>query len=252
MNHPLTKLCCLPYAGGGASVYRKWCGRLGTEIEICPVQLAGREEKRREAPCGTMEQQSAQVADEIMRTAAGCRNLVLFGHSMGAKIAYEAAKLLESRGIRLRGVIVSGSPSPDIPEAVDAASLTDREFGGYLQRLGGIPEEILADESLLHLFLPVFRADFAMMRKYCDRSRKKLQCPVFACGGTEDPEAARGEVLSWRQYTSADFGSRFLSGGHFYLFDREEEMLGLLQTAVRGFLSASNEEAGVYNECKAN
>lgn len=252
MEHPVVKLYCLPYAGGGASAYRKWCGRLGKGIEICPVQLAGREEKRREAPCGTMEQQSAQVADEILRTAHGCRNIVLFGHSMGAKIAYEAAKLLESRGIRLRGVIVSGSPSPDVPEAVDASSLTDREFGGYLQRLGGMPEEILADESLLGMFLPVFRADFAMMRKYCDRSGKKLQCPVFACGGTEDPEAARAEVLGWRNYTDAKFGSRFLAGGHFYLFDREAEMLGLLQEAVCGFLAASNEEAGVYNECKAN
>lgn len=252
MKQAAVKLYCLPYAGGGASAYRKWRGRLGEGIEICPVQLAGREEKRKETPCGTMEQQSTQVAEEILRTSHGCRNIVLFGHSMGAKIAYEAAKLLEENGIRLRGVIVSGSPSPDVPEAVDAAALTDREFGSYLQRLGGMPEEILADESLLGMFLPVFRSDFAMMRKYCDRSRQKLHCPMFACGGTEDPEAERTEVLGWRHYTDSDFGSRFLAGGHFYLFDREEEMLGLLQEAVRGFLTGSNEEAGVYNECKAN
>lgn len=234
------RLFCLPYAGGGASVYRKWCGRLGDEIRVCPVQLAGREEKRKLMHCGTMERQCTDVADAIMQNTGFSEKIVLFGHSMGAKIAYEVAKLLECRGILLCGVIVSGSPAPDIPETADTAGMTDSELGSYLHSLGGIPEEVLQDESLLALLLPLFRADFTMMRGYCDRTGTKLHCPVYALGGTDDPEASCADVLRWQNYTAGRFGSRFLPGGHFYLFEHEAEMQMLLQEIICGFLNESN------------
>lgn len=238
-ERPAVRLFCLPYAGGGASVYRKWCGRLGNGIQVCPVQLAGREEQRHLPHCGTVERQCADAADAVMQNAGGCDDLVLFGHSMGAKIAYETAKLLERRGVFLRGVIVSGSPAPDIPEKADPEAMTDPALGSYLRTLGGIPAEIMQDASLLAMLLPLFRADLAMMRRYCDRSGTKLHCPVYALGGTDDPEASRADVLRWRHYTGSRFGSRFLPGGHFYLFEHEAEIHALLRGIIRGFLNES-------------
>src|SRR5919197_4113314 len=44
------RLFCLAYAGGGASLFRSWPNGLPADVEVCGVQLPGRETRLFERP----------------------------------------------------------------------------------------------------------------------------------------------------------------------------------------------------------
>ena len=44
VHRPGLRLICFPYAGGGASIYRSWAEEISGDIEVCAIQLPGREE----------------------------------------------------------------------------------------------------------------------------------------------------------------------------------------------------------------
>jgi medium-chain acyl-[acyl-carrier-protein] hydrolase len=48
--HKRLRLFCFPYAGGGASIYHGWRRWLPEWIDVCPIQLPGREDRIREPP----------------------------------------------------------------------------------------------------------------------------------------------------------------------------------------------------------
>jgi len=110
------KIFCLPYAGGGASVFRNWQSGIPDNIGICPVQLPGREDRICEKPIAEMKKITSLILEEL--SGISVSRFLLFGHSMGAKIAYEiAAALQEMKGADPQALIVSGSQAPFIPVA---------------------------------------------------------------------------------------------------------------------------------------
>src|SRR5918912_669489 len=84
------RLICLPPAGGGASRYRDWAALLPEDIEVVPVQLPGREGRFTEDPFTSMEQLTGPLLDGLASYLT--RPFALFGHSMGAFIAFELAR----------------------------------------------------------------------------------------------------------------------------------------------------------------
>ena len=88
------RIFCLPYAGSGASLYSVWDSFFGDDIEICPVQLPGRENRRREPLCSDIQETAGSIAEVI----AGMADVPfsVFGYSMGGVIAYETVLKLKA------------------------------------------------------------------------------------------------------------------------------------------------------------
>ena len=141
---------------------------------------------------------------------------ILFGHSMGAKIAYELEKRLEQSGIYARHLIVSGSRPPHIPEPNPICNLPKREFIRELTRFAGTPKEILGNEEMMNFFIPLLRADFEMDEKYLRKNKVKLQCSINAFCGENDTEATETDMQEWGEYTS-DFALEVFAGDHFFI-----------------------------------
>jgi medium-chain acyl-[acyl-carrier-protein] hydrolase len=93
---PRVRLFCFPYAGGSTAVYRRWTELLPQDIEICLVQLPGREQRIHERPMTDTVDVAALVADAMMSLCD--QPFALFGHSMGAGIAYETSLALIRSG----------------------------------------------------------------------------------------------------------------------------------------------------------
>jgi surfactin synthase thioesterase subunit len=153
------QLFCLPYAGGGASVFAAWPRALGENIEVNAVALPGRERRMAEEPAVDLR----AVAEAI--AARADRPYALFGHSMGAILAFEGARELRRAGSTLSvRLFVSGCQAPDLPRVdIAYAGLSEADDDELLDRLvagGGLPAEIMAERELLALLIPVFRADF--------------------------------------------------------------------------------------------
>lgn len=224
-------LFCFPFAGGGASTYTSWIKKLKDKITVCPIQLPGREERIMEKPYTDMSELLRDLTDEIVIAIKG--KYVLWGHSMGGKIAYELEKYLENKGYQAQCIFASGCRIPNIPEPNPIYHLKDEAFKRELERFGGTPKKVLENKELLDFFLPMLRADFTLADKYCDNSMTVLHSPIVAFGGRQDNEAEEEAIKQWSHYTDNTFQYEIFEGDHFYLKEHEDMVIEQLKKHLK-------------------
>lgn len=167
----------------------------------------------------------------------------VFGHSLGAIIAFELALRLEARGQTPSLVFASGTGSPAARDRERFAALkTDAELRAELLRLDGTPQDVLADPELMDLTLPVLRADFQIAASYASPPGRALAAPLVALGGSSDPTTSREAIAAWRVHTRGDFAMHMLAGGHFFIHAAESALLGLLEQHLRRIVTAPRVE----------
>ncbi len=228
------RLFCLPYAGGGASIYRKWSSAVPRDIEVCPVQLPGREERIGEAPFTRTEPLIEALAEALVPYLD--LPFAFFGHSMGALIAYETIhRLRQTRGLDPAHLLVSGRRAPHIPPDPDSsANLTDREFVAKLHNLKGTPPQVLENRELMGLLLPVMRADFKVNNFHTPLTRPPLDCPVTIFGGLEDEEGSGAKLEDWKEVTRGRCRLKMFPGDHFYVVRHSDELIEYVCNELRG------------------
>ena len=217
-------LFCLPYSGGGASMYFRWQGLLGPRVELAPIHLPGREDRFDEPLSHAVEAIAAAVADRADRPYA------IYGHSMGARLGFEVIRALRRQGARLpfRFYPAACRP-PDVAwPFARCADLPDDDFLHVLVERLNAPAEVLTIPELRELVLPVLRADFAWTAGYQYRAEPPLAIPVAGLAGADDPEAGPVPMLGWSRHTSASFRLHTLPGDHFFLRPAAAEVTSLL------------------------
>ncbi|ANY10203.1 thioesterase [Pseudonocardia sp. HH130630-07] len=172
----------------------------------------------------------AQLASRIAAALSTLddRPTILFGHSLGAVVAYEVARVLGHRlGRPLDGVVVSGRRAPSDPPGGGVHLMPDDAVVEELVRLGGTTGELLDIPGAREVFLPAIRADFRLAETYRHVPGVELDCPVTAVIGTEDTEVDAGQAALWAAHTSGGFALRTFPGGHFYLLDHAAAVFDL-------------------------
>jgi len=218
------RLFCFPYAGGGAAIYRSWVDEMPPEIEVCPVQLPGREQRLGEKPFTRIAPLVEALAAHLEPHLDGLPS-AFFGHSLGAIVAYELTHRL-SRRLRPTHLMVSARRAPQLRyEGRTTYDLPPVEFRARLRELDGTPREVLDHEELMELMEPLLRADFELVDTYSPVGRPPLECPVTAFGGAADGEVERQELAAWEKVTTGPFLLRIFSGGHFYLHQQREPLI---------------------------
>jgi pyochelin biosynthesis protein PchC len=220
---PRLRLVCLPHAGGGANAFRGWADRLPHDVELLAARYPGRQDRLREPCVATM----AEMADRITDALAGLRDrpLALFGHSMGASIAYEVAIRSQERGTPAAALLVSGQAPPHRARYLDAHLRGDDALLAEVSRLGQVDEAVLEHPDLRELVLPSLRADFALLAGYTRAPLVLLDAPVVAYVGERDPDVPVESLPAWGDVTRSGVRVRVFPGGHFYLQDQEEALV---------------------------
>lgn len=217
------RLFCFPFAGGGSSIFRTWSQDLPNWIEVCPVQLPGRENRISEKPFDKMDPLVAFVA-------AGLKPyldmpFVFFGHSMGSFIAYElACYLREKYNLLPEYLFVSGRFAPHVPDPDNFHLLEEKEFKEKLKEYNGTPNAVLENEEIMQLLLPLLRADFSICETYIHKSREPLACPISAFGGKNDSTVKKDDLNGWENYTKNKFRTEMFDGDHFFLRIYQKEL----------------------------
>ncbi|MBK7539125.1 MAG: thioesterase [Myxococcales bacterium] len=240
LERPRLRLFCLPYAGGSAAMYRPWVEAFGPEVEVCPVEMAGRGVRMAEPPVRDMKRLCDFLVGPVAELA-GQVPIVFFGHSMGARISFELACRL---GDKVRHLVASGSSAPEIPARLGAehgakpiALLTDEEFRLRLRTLGGTPLEILDNDEMMERVLPVVRADFILVERYRAAPQAQLSVPLTVLRGTEDPGVSYPDAERWQLRTSAAFRLKEISGGHFFLESQRDAVLAEVKRDLSALLA---------------
>ena len=227
------RLLCLPHAGAGASVYRSWGKNLLPDVTACPVQPPGRERRSGEQPLSSVEPLAKLIAQEIRSSVAS--PYAIFGHSTGALCAFEVIRELRAHEDQLPvHLFVAGRRAPQAEIArTELAGLSASELSALLRRLGGTPEEVLADYDLLANMQPLLAADFAVNECYTHRADSPLDVPITAFAGTADSTADVTQMAGWCEQTTGDFCLHALNGGHFAVFDHAQEVHARIVAALR-------------------
>ncbi|SNS47677.1 medium-chain acyl-[acyl-carrier-protein] hydrolase [Granulicella rosea] len=205
------RLFCLPHAGSGAAAFYRWKRLMPAGIDLCPVFLPGREMRLSEQP---YEDASALIADlEFALQPYLDRPYAFFGHSMGALLAFELAQAFRPEHLFVSGRIATHLPWPHR----HIHALPDEELVSELgRRYGGNPQALLDDPALGEIFLPILRADLAVVESYRFRHDRTLVCPVTAYTGEADLSVSETGLSAWRQRTNGAFRSQRFAGDHFY------------------------------------
>jgi surfactin synthase thioesterase subunit len=231
---PALRLFCLPHVGGSASVYEPWRGALGADVEVCPVELPGRQTRLRDEPIAQLaplvDALASSIEDELDVPYA------LFGHSLGALVAFELARELRRRGAdEPRVLFTSGGPAPRLPRVRPPVhDAPDDRVIALLEALGGLPADVLDEPELLRFFLPTIRADFAVFETYEYRPEPPLTCPVVVFTGAADVEVPPARVAPWSAESTGPFTFHVLPGGHFFVQTARPAVLDLVRAALAG------------------
>ena len=227
------RLFCFPYAGGGALGFRNWADYLPSNVEVCPIQLPGRETRMKEAPYNRVMPLVQKIGETIFPLLD--KPFAFFGHSMGALICFELAReLRRKRIITPVKLYVSGRVAPHLPLTRQPLlyDLPEPEFKDALRFLNGTPEEVLENEMLMRLLMPLLRADFAVNEAYTYTPERPLDCPIFAMGGMRDSEVSREQLEGWHAHTTASFELRLFPGDHFYLNSMQQLFFQVLSQDI--------------------
>jgi len=223
-------LFCFPYAGGGASAFREWTTGLDGIIDVCPIQLPGREERICESGYTEMKKLVQDIADTI-EDIVEKRECYFYGHSMGGKIAYETALELSKRGKKIYHMFISGCEAPHTKISNMIHNLPDDEFRKEIISFEGTPEELCQDKELFRFFMPLLKSDFTLAETYRAKKCCPLDCPISVMYGTEDGEAKYESVKEWKPYTSKNFDITAFNGGHFFI---KSEMKSIWKNLLSG------------------
>lgn len=228
-------LLCLPFAGAGASFYRPWSAAAGQgRVRIVPMQLPGRERRIDEEPHRDMHRAVDELLAEAPGALDGATRVALFGHSLGAVLAYELARRLAGiPGVELVRLFVSGSPAPGSEREQRATGLPDDEFLARVSEFAGLRHAALEDPEMREMILPTLRADIQMHEDYRPSTDEPLPVPVTALRGTRDELVSAEDAMAWAKFTSRDFGYAELPGGHMYLIESPAPLLRVVERAVR-------------------
>lgn len=221
------RLVCFPHAGGSATAYTHLTRTLPADFDVVSVQYPGRQDRYREAPFTTLAALVEAVAEELAHELAADpgRPYALFGHSMGALVAFETARLL-ARG-ELPGpqrLFLSGRSAPSPRTSAHYQLYDDADVLAEVRRLGGTDQAMLDNPEILEMVLPALLADYRALGTYSWRAGEPLTTAITALTGDRDPMVTVQEARTWREHTSGDFALKVFPGGHFYLVDHIDQV----------------------------
>jgi len=225
------RLVCFPHAGAGAGFFAPFADLLSPSTEVLGVQYPGRQDRAGE-PCAA---ELGELADRVHNVLSGLtgRPLALFGHGMGATVAYEVAHHLERDGAALAGLFASASGAPSRHPGLRRAGLDDDGLSVELRAYGGgvgMPPDVAETRVLLD--------DYAAVGRYQHRPRAMLDCPVNVFVGDADPLTAPVDARAWAEHTLGPVVVRVFTGAQSYVVEHRADVAAAVIDRLAPFTMA--------------
>ena len=227
------RLVCIPYAGAGPSALRAWTKSFDRSIDVAVLELPGRDRSWRLPACRSISEIVQAAAPAVLELTD--RPYVVFGHSLGALLAFELVRELRRLGASPpQHLFASAFRAPHLPSRLPPpCGLDDEAFVREIRRrYDGIPELVLREPELMAMLLPRLRADFEALEGYQYRPDAPLQCPITTFGGRDDATVDFSDLNAWAQHTDGPFALREWPGGHMFLHASAREMADVIAAAL--------------------
>jgi len=235
INHIKKKiLFCFSYAGGSATVYNKFNQYLDKNIEILPIEYAGRGKRINEEFYPNISCAIDDIYKEVSRHINECE-FAFFGHSMGTVIAYEVGKRIKEKCSREPiHIFVSGRYPPHInKKGTRLHLLPDERFKDEILKVGGTPKEVFENKEYAELFIPILRADYKLIELYSfNEDLTKFNSGITVFSGKDDKIVERNELFEWQKYSEYGIDVYEFDGGHFFINNHIKEIVETINTTL--------------------
>ncbi len=218
LNHcalPHAEILCFAHAGGSASYFQRWASRLPAGVVLRALQLPLREDRLEAKPLTAMAELVKILVNEIIALPNLPR--MIFGHSMGAMIAWEIGLALQQRGHPPSRMFISGQTPPDTVRQTQFHLASDQTLIDEVARFSATPAALFEFPALRELVLQQLRHDYALIESWRPTSTLTLSSPITVLHGHEDSEVTHSEAQRWRSFTDSEFRLYSWPGDHFYL-----------------------------------
>lgn len=219
------------HAGGSAASYRSWARLYPPDIGFIGVEPPGRGQRSAEPPAASVDLAAEEVAQELGAWSA--HRIALFGHSMGALLAFEVARSAPSCGWAPAALVVSGSraPNEDLGRP-RIAHLEQPAFGRRAVELGLAPAGIVADPELSALFLEPLRTDLALCEGYPWGRSACLDVPMTVLCGVADHLVSLSSAQAWQRLSARPVSTTVFRGGHMFVTETPREVVAVISTVT--------------------
>jgi pyochelin biosynthetic protein PchC len=226
------RLICFPHAGGAASFFDPFAKALEGVLDVVALQYPARQERLPERCIDSIDDLRDAIVAELDGWLDG--PFALFGHSTGAIVAYEVARVLgQQHDLVPAGLFTSGRRAPTTQRDEHVHRGGDARLLQEVARLGGTPPQLLEEEDVRQMMLPALRGDYKAIETYqWQPAPGELSCPIWALVGDADPLTTAEEAAAWSAHTSGDFELRTFPGGHFYLAAHQAELVELVSEVL--------------------
>ncbi|MEV5409874.1 alpha/beta fold hydrolase [Thermopolyspora sp. NPDC052614] len=226
------RLVCLPHAGGPASFFLPVARELAPLVDVVSIQYPGRQDRRAETPLTDLQ----ALADQVYAVLRHQMDLplTLFGHSMGASLAFEVALRMEADGHTPVRLFASGRRAPSVFREETVHRMDDAGLLAEIRRLNGTSSLVLDDAELMRAALPALRADYQAAELYRALPGATVNCPITVLTGDRDPKTSLDDAHAWARHTTCDsFEVEVFPGGHFFLTEQADDVIKLLRRHFR-------------------
>jgi surfactin synthase thioesterase subunit len=222
------RLICVPHAGAGATAYYGWAATARhRQVQLWAAELPGRGLRAEQPPLLRVSDAADQLASAL--NDALDLPLLLHGHSMGALVAFETARRLESRGRELCGLLVTGMVAPQMYKREHPLHvLSDDEFGRVARDVFELPSDLFDDPDVSAMLLPVLRNDLQLTETYTFEPGSNVCCPIVVVAGSSDKLAPPEDMAHWAAVTRSNVQLHTFPGDHFFLHSNIDDMVDLI------------------------
>ncbi len=228
------KLFCFPYAGGSAQIFKKWKPYLNSQIELIPVELAGRGRRINDAFYKDISEAIEDVF-QLINKEINHVPYALFGHSMGGMISYRLAqKIRDKKRPNPLHIFISGRSAPHITDddRKKFHLMNDDDFKREVIELGGTPPECFEHPEFLELFLPLLKNDFRLAEtEMQDREIRPLENNITIFFGKEENLTAE-QRHGWMKHTKQLCAIHYFEGGHFFLHNETKQVVNCINNTL--------------------
>jgi surfactin synthase thioesterase subunit len=234
-NAPV-RLVCLPHAGGSAAFFLPVAAALSPGVDVVAIQYPGRQDRRQESPIDDMAVLADRVHGILRRQSE--LPLTLFGHSMGAVLAFEVTRRLEADGHGPVRLYASGRRGPSTFRDETVHQRDDAGIIAEVRKMNGTASSLLGDDELMRAALPALRADYKATELYTCPAHITVNCPITVLTGDNDPKTSVDEAKAWAASTASSCDVHVFNGGHFFLTDHADQIIKMLDAHFRACIPA--------------
>ena len=227
-SSPARKLYAFTYAGGSAASFSSWPSALPISFQLCAAEYPGRGIRFSEPNSTSIQKMARDFVDEMAKSIVPN---ALFGHSLGALVAFEVARELQNRKLPAPlHLFVSGCNSPHLERQnqTNLHQLADQQLKDALLEYNGTPAHLFNNHEMMSIFLPIIRKDISIAENYEFIEAQPLTTPITICVAKNDPYIDKKNIDQWSLHTRASLKVEWFDGDHFYIHSELKKLTRLI------------------------